>query len=45
MNFSPRTQDNILMAIREEDGEGTAGAGGSRNVVYVMHPNCAVEEI
>lgn len=30
------------------DGEGNAQEGGSREtetVVYVLHPNCAVEEI
>ncbi|KAK5658224.1 hypothetical protein OQA88_2199 [Cercophora sp. LCS_1] len=41
-------KDNILMAIRgqdmadEEGGEGSADGG---RIVYVLHPNCAVEEV
>lgn len=40
-------QDNILMQIR---GEGLAdeqgqGLEGESKVVYVMHPNCAVEDM
>ena len=40
------TQDNILMQIRGA-GEGLRdeGAGESDHVVYVLHPNCAVEEV
>ncbi|EGO59994.1 hypothetical protein NEUTE1DRAFT_121681 [Neurospora tetrasperma FGSC 2508] len=44
-------KDNILMAIRGQGivgEEGTAGEGTSAraegNIVYVLHPNCAVEE-
>jgi DNA replication licensing factor MCM6 len=41
------SQDNILMQIR---GEGLAdeqghGLDGDESMVYVMHPNCAVEEV
>lgn len=39
-------QDNILMQIR---GEGLADESGEGlhqdKVMYVMHPNCAVEEM
>ncbi|KAH6676589.1 MCM2/3/5 family-domain-containing protein [Halenospora varia] len=40
-------KENILMAIRGqglvgEDGQGSASAG--EQTVYVLHPNCAVEE-
>ncbi|RDW69711.1 DNA helicase-1 [Coleophoma cylindrospora] len=40
-------KDNILMAIRGqglvgEDGQGSAAA--AEDIVYVLHPNCAVEE-
>ncbi|KIE02469.1 DNA replication licensing factor mcm6, partial [Metarhizium majus ARSEF 297] len=36
-------KDNILMALRGEvlDGESSSSAAG---VIYVLHPNCAVEE-
>ncbi|KAK2070577.1 hypothetical protein P8C59_005062 [Phyllachora maydis] len=43
-------KDNILMAIRgqgfapEEDGDGAEGAQGGP-VLYVLHPNCAVEDV
>ncbi|GAB1316740.1 MCM DNA helicase complex subunit mcm6 [Madurella fahalii] len=43
-------KDNILMAIRGQgmaDGEDDSGEGSSAqaaNIVYVLHPNCAVEE-
>ncbi|KAK3687243.1 MCM2/3/5 family-domain-containing protein [Podospora appendiculata] len=44
-------KDNILMAIRGQaamdEGEGAAGEGSSAataKIVYVLHPNCAVEE-
>jgi DNA replication licensing factor MCM6 len=41
-------KDNILMQIRGEglvgeEGEGSAAEG--ERVVYVLHPNCAVEEM
>ncbi|CRK19445.1 hypothetical protein BN1723_011870 [Verticillium longisporum] len=40
-------KENILMAVRgsglAEDGDGAA-ASGDGAVVYVLHPNCAVEE-
>jgi DNA replication licensing factor MCM6 len=47
------SQDNILMAIvgqgiAPEDGEDNAGEGSSAqagHVLYVLHPNCAVEEV
>ncbi len=38
-------KDNILMALRGEglvDGEAVSAT--SAGVVYVLHPNCAVEE-
>lgn len=40
-------QDNVLLQIR---GEGLAdeagdGLGQSDRVMYVVHPNCAVEEM
>lgn len=46
-------QDNILMAVRgeglaEDDAGATAAADGgpapSQKVIYVLHPNCALEE-
>ncbi|KAK4158271.1 MCM2/3/5 family-domain-containing protein [Chaetomidium leptoderma] len=45
-------KDNILMAIRgqgmtDADADDNAGEGGSAQateIVYVLHPNCAVEE-
>ena len=45
-------QENILMAIRgqgmQNDAEGEEGEGASsataQRIVYVLHPNCAVEE-
>ena len=46
-----RLQDNILMAIRGEgmaDDDAGAGEGSSAQaarIVYVLHPNCAVEEV
>ncbi|KAL7821093.1 MCM2/3/5 family domain-containing protein [Trichoderma gracile] len=45
MVLKKMVKENILMALR---GEGlTEGAGPSTpmNVVYVLHPNCAVEDI
>lgn len=43
-------KDNILMPIRGEglvdgEGEGRASGSGEEKVVYVLHPNCAVEEL
>lgn len=44
-------QDNILMAVRgeglaaeEETAEGTGDPPASQKILYVLHPNCAVEE-
>ena len=42
-----RLQDNVLLQIR---GEGLADESGQgldqdEKVVYVVHPNCAVEEM
>ncbi|RYP74878.1 hypothetical protein DL771_002799 [Monosporascus sp. 5C6A] len=52
MVLKKMVKDNILMAVR---GEGLAeneagavadgGATASQKVVYVLHPNCAVEEV
>ncbi|KAI1498159.1 MCM-domain-containing protein [Biscogniauxia marginata] len=52
MVLKKMVKDNILMAVRGEGlagegGDGAAGEGGpaaSQKVVYVLHPNCAVEE-
>ncbi|KAJ2988789.1 hypothetical protein NUW58_g3792 [Xylaria curta] len=50
MVLKKMVKDNILMAVRgeglaEEDAEGAQStAGPSQKVVYVLHPNCAVEE-
>ncbi|KAK1751968.1 MCM2/3/5 family-domain-containing protein [Echria macrotheca] len=43
-------KDNILMAIRgqgmaEEDANGAGGSAQAAKIVYVLHPNCAVEEV
>jgi DNA replication licensing factor MCM6 len=47
------SQENILMAVEAQPAEGEAAAaadGGegssarAAKVVYVLHPNCAVEE-
>jgi DNA replication licensing factor MCM6 len=46
-------QDHILMAVEGQTlpdaGEGEAGEGPSnapaQEVVYVLHPNCAVEDV
>lgn len=42
-------QDNILMPIRGEglieDGEEQTNSAESNRLVYVLHPNCAVEEV
>ncbi|KAK3358588.1 MCM2/3/5 family-domain-containing protein [Lasiosphaeria ovina] len=43
-------KDNILMAIRgqttEDDGDaGEGSSSAAHKIVYVLHPNCAVEEI
>lgn len=42
-------KDNILMAIRgqgmaDEDGAGEGSSAQAAQIVYVLHPNCAVEE-
>ncbi|KAI0193288.1 MCM2/3/5 family-domain-containing protein [Xylaria flabelliformis] len=47
MVLKKMVKDNILMAVRgdgltEEDAEGATDA--SQKVVYVLHPNCAIEE-
>ncbi|TRX96710.1 hypothetical protein FHL15_002376 [Xylaria flabelliformis] len=47
MVLKKMVKDNILMAVRgeglaEEDAEGATEA--SQKVVYVLHPNCAIEE-
>ncbi|KAI1757191.1 MCM2/3/5 family-domain-containing protein [Xylaria castorea] len=47
MVLKKMVKDNILMAVRgdgltEEGAEGTTEA--SQKVVYVIHPNCAIEE-
>ncbi|KAI1383652.1 MCM-domain-containing protein [Hypoxylon trugodes] len=52
MVLKKMVKDNILMAVRgeglAEDGDEAAAADGgpapSQRVVYVMHPNCAIEE-
>jgi DNA replication licensing factor MCM6 len=43
-------QDNIIMQIRGDglvDGDdgGGASSAGAGQVVYVLHPNCAIEEM
>ena len=49
-------KDNIFMPIRgdpeeglrgdgEAEGQGAAGGSAGERVVYVLHPNCAVEEV
>ncbi|RYO80059.1 hypothetical protein DL762_007853 [Monosporascus cannonballus] len=52
MVLKKMVKDNILMAVRgeglAEDETGAAADGGataSQKVVYVLHPNCAVEEV
>lgn len=40
-------QENILMALRGEglaDEEGEGSSAAAQRIVYVLHPNCAVEE-
>ena len=42
-------QDNILMAIRgqgmaDADDAGEGSSAQAAQIVYVLHPNCAVEE-
>ncbi|TPX15032.1 uncharacterized protein E0L32_004862 [Thyridium curvatum] len=50
MVLKKMVRENILMAIRgqsTEDGDAASGEGSSavaQKVVYVLHPNCAVEE-
>ncbi|KAF6829876.1 minichromosome maintenance protein 6 [Colletotrichum musicola] len=51
MVLKKMVKENILMAIRGEGlaedgdaGEGTSAAASSR-VLFVLHPNCAVEEV
>ena len=39
-------QDNIFMPIRGEGLDGDEGSSRDQErVVYVLHPNCAVEEM
>lgn len=41
------SQENVLMQIRGEglaDEQGHGLAGGAK-IVYVLHPNCAIDEI
>ncbi|RYO96830.1 hypothetical protein DL765_011403 [Monosporascus sp. GIB2] len=52
MVLKKMVKDNILMAVRgeglAEDEAGAAADGGataSQKVVYVLHPNCAIEEV
>ncbi|KAI1463044.1 MCM-domain-containing protein [Daldinia caldariorum] len=55
MVLKKMVKDNILMAVRgeglAEDGDQAAAADGasapapSQKVVYVLHPNCAIEEV
>lgn len=42
-----RTQDNVLLQIRGEGLADEAGQGLEQDerVMYVVHPNCAVEEM
>ncbi|KAI1413799.1 MCM-domain-containing protein [Hypoxylon sp. FL1857] len=48
MVLKKMVKDNILMAVRGEglaqDGD-EASASASQKVVYVLHPNCAIEEV
>ncbi|KAI1135067.1 MCM-domain-containing protein [Hypoxylon sp. FL0543] len=48
MVLKKMVKDNILMAVRGEglaqDGD-EAAASASQKVVYVLHPNCAIEEV
>ncbi|KAF3767525.1 DNA replication licensing factor [Cryphonectria parasitica EP155] len=52
MVLKKMVKENILMAIRGEGmatndadaGEASASQQQSQNIVYVLHPNCAVEE-
>lgn len=51
VGLTTKLQENILMAIRgevtAEDGSGEGEAGSAappQNIVYVIHPNCAIEE-
>lgn len=37
-------QENILMALRGEVEEGAASSSTPARIVYVLHPNCAVED-
>lgn len=44
-------QDNILMAIRgqgmtdaADDNAGEGSSAQAAQIVYVLHPNCAIEE-
>ncbi len=47
--LTPFPKDNILMPIRGQGEEGLDAQEGSSSdaekVVYVLHPNCAVEEM
>ncbi|KAK9419323.1 putative DNA replication licensing factor mcm6-like protein [Seiridium unicorne] len=47
MVLKKMVKDNILMAVRGEglaSGDGDEEDGADAKVVYVLHPNCAVEE-
>ncbi|OTB01123.1 hypothetical protein M426DRAFT_14841 [Hypoxylon sp. CI-4A] len=50
MVLKKMVKDNILMAVRGEglteegDDAAAASSSASQNVVYVLHPNCAIEE-
>ncbi|KAI1840042.1 hypothetical protein JX265_013528 [Neoarthrinium moseri] len=49
MVLKKMVKDNILMAVRGEglasgDGDDDSGEAAEQKIVYVLHPNCAVEE-
>ncbi|KOS20630.1 DNA replication licensing factor mcm6 [Escovopsis weberi] len=44
MVLKKMVKENILMALRGEGLTDGAGPSTSANVVYVLHPNCAIEE-
>ncbi|KAI1452765.1 MCM-domain-containing protein [Annulohypoxylon moriforme] len=48
MVLKKMVKDNILMAVREglaqEGDQAASGESASQKVVYVIHPNCAIEE-
>ena len=50
--LTPEKQDNILMAVRGEglaeddaDAAGGSAPAPSQRVIYVLHPNCAIEDV